>query len=88
MVGVERSVVLRLSDGVEVRCAPDADHEAKLTRDEITASVHYVGWRLSPAEVDAFADGPVTLVSDHPEYRYETVLSDDTHAELMADVRH
>lgn len=33
LVGIERSVVLRLADGTELRCQPDADHEAQLTRE-------------------------------------------------------
>ena len=86
LVGIERSVVLRLADGSEVRCAPDAEHEAQLTREEITASVHYVGWRFSPDEVAAFSAGPVSLVIDHPEYRFETELTDANREELASDL--
>jgi hypothetical protein len=87
LVGIERSVVLRLADGTELRCQPDADHEAQLTREEVTASVHYVGWTFTPQQIDTFADGGVTLVVDHPEYRYETALSEDNIAELLTDLR-
>ena len=54
-MGIERHVVLRLGAGdaaVEVRCTVDPDHEKQLTRDEVTAAVHYVHFSLSPAEVE------------------------------------
>lgn len=88
LVGVETRVVLRVGpDGTEVRCTVDPDHEKQLTRQETTASVHYIHFELSPAQVDAFEQGPVSLVVDHPAYTHETALSDDNVAELLADLR-
>jgi hypothetical protein len=87
LVGIERSVGLRLSDGDVVRAQVDEDHEKQLTREEITASVHYVRWELSDARVAAFAAGPVALVVDHPSYERVTELSPATHAELLGDLR-
>lgn len=88
LVGIERTVELRIGPDAEpVRCLLDPDHEKQLTRDEITASVHYVGWELTDAQVEAFAAGPVVLAVDHPEYRHELELSGETHAELLDDLR-
>lgn len=87
LVGIERSPALRLADGEVVACTVDPDHEAKLTRDEITAAVHYVHFALTSEQVEAFAAGPVTLVIDHPAYPYEVQLSADNHAELLSDLR-
>lgn len=90
LVGIERSLVLRAGEGdtaVEVRAMPEEGHEAQLTRAEITASVHYVRWELTPAEVAAVGRGPVWLVVDHPAYREETELLPATVAELLADLR-
>jgi hypothetical protein len=84
LVGIERSVVLRFG-GTEVRCTPDEDHEAQLTRDEITASVHYVRFDFTPEQVHAFT-GPVELAVDHPAYGYGVDLREDTVAELAADL--
>jgi len=89
LVGIETAVELRLGGGDEpqvVRCVVDADHAKQLTRDEITASVHYVHWQLSADQIDSFAAGPVQLVTTHPEYRHGVDLSDDTRAELLADL--
>ncbi|OWY61377.1 hypothetical protein B7486_64100, partial [cyanobacterium TDX16] len=81
LVGIEAAAVLRLGygdDAIEVRCTVDPEHALQLTRETITASVHYVGWDLAPEQVEAFAAGPVTLLVDHPEYQHETQLSDAT----------
>jgi hypothetical protein len=64
-------------------CAP----KQQLTRDEVTASVHYLRWELTPEQVAAFAAGPVELVADHAAYAAATPLSDATHAELIGDLR-
>ena len=87
LVGIERAVVLRFG-GHEVRCTPEAEHESQLTRDEITASVHYVQFHLTPDQVAAFGDGPVELVLDHPAYELEhgEDLAPSTVAELHADL--
>nr|WP_249419687.1 DUF3501 family protein [Rhabdothermincola salaria] len=88
LVGVERSVELRIGPDAEaIPCLLDPAHEAQLTRDEITASVHYVGWELDPSQIEAFTAGPVVLAVTHPEYHHELELSEVTRAELLADLR-
>lgn len=87
LVGIEHSVVLGLPDGTVVRAVPEAAHEEALTRPEITASVHYIRFGLDPGQVERFAAGPVTLAIDHPEYRAESILSDEVRAELLTDLR-
>ena len=90
LVGVERSVVLRLGDGEgaeEVRSIPEAGHEEQLTRPDVTASVHYVRFALSPGQVERFGAGPATLGVDHPAYRHETPLGDEVRRELLGDLR-
>lgn len=90
LVSIEKSVSLVTGAGPGERrlpCIPDPGHEAQLTREEITASVHYIGWELDPSEVEAVAQGPVRVVIDHPAYQAETVLAPDTVAALLADLR-
>ena len=90
LVGIERAIRLRIGEGAEaisVANTVDADHEKQLTRDEITASVHYIHFSLTADEVERFAVGPVVLAVDHPEYGYETTLGPDTVAELLRDLR-
>jgi hypothetical protein len=89
LVGIERSIALRVGTGVDaitVRAAPEPAHAEQLTREEVTAAVHYVFWELTPEQADAVATGPVTLVIDHPSYPEETDLSSETLEELRADL--
>jgi hypothetical protein len=90
LVGIERSIALRAGAGdnaVLVRAEPEAAHASQLTREEVTASVHYLHFHLTPDEIDAVAAGPVELVIDHAEYAHATQLGDETIAELLADLR-
>ena len=88
LVGIERAVALRLPDGSVVRAVVDEAHDAQLTRDEITASVHYVRWDLTTEQVEAFATGPVQVIVDHPNLHVATELRPDTAAELLNDLQH
>ncbi|MFZ4517956.1 MAG: DUF3501 family protein [Microthrixaceae bacterium] len=85
LVGIERSLVLRFG-GHEVRCIPEAGHEAQLTREEATAAVHYVAWSFTPEEVADWGTGPVELVCDHPDYLEAVSLGDATIGELRRDL--
>ena len=90
LVGIERAVQFRLGEGAAseiVACAPETSHEAQLTREDVTASVHYVFFHFSPEQMRRFADGPVTIESIHPEYGHATPLSPETSAELMTDLQ-
>ncbi|MDA8294468.1 MAG: DUF3501 family protein [Actinomycetota bacterium] len=96
LVGIERSLVLRIGDpdapggAVEVVASPDEEHESQLTRETVTAAVHYVRFRLDPEAVERFATGPVRLAVVHPAYpegHEGTLLPADTVTELLADLR-
>jgi hypothetical protein len=90
LVGIEMSVELRIGAGDAlrvVRCEVDSDHLSQLTRDEVTAAVHYVHFRLTPEEVEAVRTGPVALAIRHPNYDHASVLSTETIAELLVDLQ-
>jgi hypothetical protein len=89
LVGIERRVHLRVGEGDGARvlsAQPEAAHAEQLTREETTASVHYVWWDLAPEDAAAVAAGPVALVVDHPAYQHETALPPEGLAELAADL--
>ena len=89
LVGIERSIGLRLGEGPSapvVMAEPEAAHAGQLTREEITASVHYVWWQLSADQVRALSAGPVHAVVVHPEYPHEVELGPETIRELLADL--
>ena len=101
LVGVERSLVFRLGGGSGdddpehdsehdperdvVRCTVEAAHESQLTREHVTAAVHFVQFRFTPEQVARFAEG-VVLAIDHPAYQEAIELDPVTVAELRADL--
>ena len=103
LVGIERALLIRLGSsagagdgalggagagaGDEVRSLPEESHAEQLTREDVTASVHYIRFPFLPAQVELFASGPVVLASDHPAYKVECELSEETRQELLDDLR-
>jgi len=89
LVGIEAAVLFRLpgltGPAEIVRGVVRAEHAAQLTRDEITAAVHYVTFRFNAQQVAAFGDG-VTLEIDHSAYGESVVLQPATIAELLTDL--
>ncbi|TDT15971.1 uncharacterized protein DUF3501 [Ilumatobacter fluminis] len=86
LANVERSVLLVLSDGSRIRGTIDEQHEQGLTREAVTAAVHYLRWDLTAEQVDAFAAGDVVLEIDHPAYLEAVALGSATHDELLHDL--
>lgn len=87
LAGVENSVLLVAADGTEVRAVVDEQHEEGLTRENVTAAVHYLRFEFSEQAVEAFAAGPVQLRIDHPNYLEAVELGNATHEELLSDLR-
>jgi hypothetical protein len=85
LVGIERSLVFRLPGGSVVRSITEEAHESQLTREHVTAAVHYVRFELTPDEVADF-DGQVMFGVDHPNYTEEIQLLPATLAELRTDL--
>jgi hypothetical protein len=85
LVGIEHSLVFRLADGSEVRCSVEAQHASQLTREHVTAAVHFIDFRFTPDQVAGFGAG-VVLAVDHPNYREAVELAETTVTELLADL--
>ena len=87
LVGIETMLELRVGpDAHPVRCVVDPEHEKQLTRDDITAAVHYIHFELDPAEVALATTGPITLASVHPAYPFVADLAPETRQELSDDL--
>jgi hypothetical protein len=84
LVGIQRSLRVRLPGGIEV--AGEPLDEDRLTREDTTAAVHYVRFRFPEGAAGPFADGPTSIVIDHPEYAVEVELDDDRRTELAGDL--
>ena len=92
LVGIERSCVLRIGEGrdaVSITSAPESEHEAALTRDDVTSAVHYLRFPVGTARAESLLAGPAVLAVDHtgyPEGLPGTVLRVVTRAELASDL--
>ncbi len=59
LVGIETALEFHLGpEGHVVRCQVDPDHERQLTREDTTASVHYIHFSLRCGRGGAVRDGP------------------------------
>jgi hypothetical protein len=85
LVGIQRAVSIWLHDGSSVPSTPE--DEERLTREETTTTVHYLKFRFTPEQVDAFAAGPVRIVVDHPNYNAVVELAEEQRSELVEDLR-
>ena len=86
LVGIERSFRLRLADGREIAPVTDEQHDATLTRENVTAAVHYIRFEFGADDVAAFGNGPVQLLCTHPNYLEVVELAPHTVAELRGDL--
>ncbi len=90
LVGVERSLAIELSapggPTTLVQGMPEAAHAAALTRETVTAAVHYVRFAFSESEIGAFARDPAALVVRHPAYKSRVELGEPTCHELLGDL--
>lgn len=89
LVGIERQVEFRIGEGpdtVVIPCTPDPDHEAQLTREEMTAAVHYISFDVGENRAAQFRKGPVRLVVTHPKYLEETELGVTAREEFALDL--
>jgi Protein of unknown function (DUF3501) len=59
--------------------------EERLTRDDITTTVHYLRFPFDPEQQELLATGSARLVVDHPEYQVELDLTDEQRTELAGD---
>jgi Protein of unknown function (DUF3501) len=85
LVGIQRAVSIWLHDGSSVPSTPE--DEERLTREETTTTVHYLKFRFTAEQVDAFTSGPVRIVVDHPNYNAVVELTEEQRSELVGDLR-
>ena len=86
LVDIEKSVLFRLPGGGEVRSIPDPRQATQLTRDYVTAAVHYITFDFTADDIAGFGPGSA-LAIDHPEYIEQLELGAEMLSELQADLR-
>ena len=86
LVGIERSFAVVLPNGERVRSIAEEAHAGQLTREAVTAAVHYIRFEFTPEQVASFASGSIRIEIEHPDYLEAVELSESTHAELLGDL--
>jgi len=90
LVGIERSIAFHIGSGEALSVVPavvEEEHASRLTRDTVTASVHFLRFEFTPAQVVAFAHEPLSLVARHSAYAAATALSEATRESLLEDLQ-
>jgi len=87
LVNIESSIGIRLSDGSTVMSITEEGHAETLTRDNVTAAVHYIRFEFTPQQVEAFASGEVEILCVHPAYVEVAILPQFVSDELLTDLR-
>ena len=86
LVGIEDSIELLINEtGENVTAYCEESHKEQLTRNEMTASVHYIRFDLSDEQAKAFAQSGGIVRSSHFRYVHEALLSDETVKSLISD---
>jgi hypothetical protein len=81
---IEQYVAFVVGDEVVRGYEPNAE---RLTREDITTTVHYLKWKFTSEQQRAFADEgvKVRIVVDHPEYQADVELTPEQREELVGD---
>ncbi len=82
LVGIQDYVKFVVGDDV---VAAEEINAERLTREDITSTVHYLRFQFTEGQQRAFGDGPVRLIVDHPEYPVDVTLSDEQRDEIVGD---
>lgn len=88
LVGIERSLYLEIGQGqhaTRIMSSTESDHEAQLTREDMTSSVHYIEWSLETSLQEKFGSEKIFLGVDHPKYQAKIELSPETVDSLRSD---
>lgn len=88
LLGIQRAVLFRLGDPgageVVVTCVPE--DEERLTREDVTSTVHYLKFPFPAGGEKLLRGGPAAIVIDHPNYQVSTVLTSEQREELADDL--
>lgn len=87
LVGIERAIGIKLSNGEVVKAIVEESHAEQLTRENVTAAVHYIRFEFSPQQISEFSKGNVQLISTLQSYIEVTELADYTVSELLTDLQ-
>jgi hypothetical protein len=88
LIGIQRAVRFEVDAGSGPEAVPAIpEGEERLTRDDITTTVHYLKFRFTPEQQAMFSSsqGIVRIAAGHPEYRAAAELTAEQRGALAAD---
>lgn len=88
LVGIEKSLYIQIGDASRdliLYSQSEKSHESQLTREEVTASVHYIEWALNDELIKKFSSERVYLGVDHPNYKFQVELTSESKLSLISD---
>ncbi len=78
--------VLNNSESIlTIKASVQEEHQEMLTRENITASVHYLKFQLTESERQLFQLSETVIRFDHAAYRHETHISTELRAAIAGD---
>jgi hypothetical protein len=84
LVGIQRAVRFELGEE-RSQVAGLPEDEARLTRDDITATVHYLKFPFDADQRAQLIAAPARLLVDHPAYQASVELTEEQRAALARD---
>ena len=81
--GIEETVFMEIG-GEKVTATP-TEYDDRTTPDGKTSSVHWLRFKLTPAQIARFKSDRVVIGVDHKNYGHMAVLTDETKAALAKD---
>ena len=85
LIGIDRKTWVQVDDLDRVYAISNEDLERET--EEKTSSVHFMRFELTPEMVEAAKAGaPIKVGIDHPNYRHEVTVDEETRKSLVADL--
>ena len=82
--GIEDAVFMQVAG--QPRVAAIADEDLERSDEQKTSAVHFMRFEFTAQAIAGLRDGAaLSVIADHPAYSYETDLSDNIRAALLAD---
>jgi hypothetical protein len=83
--GIEETVFMEIG-GDKITATP-TEYDDRTTPDGKTSSVHWLRFKLTPAQIARFKNERVVIGVDHKNYGHMAVLTDETKTALAKDFR-
>jgi len=85
LVGIHEEVYLRVGERHRIRAQADPKSAIDYSTGR-ASTLHFLKWRLTPEQVEAFREEPAAVEISHSAYRAEAVIPPELKEELLKDL--